>query len=110
MALPAAPLGVKPVQPHALEEEAEHEVEIAATSRVWRHLRGNPAFWIGLTSATVLIVVAVGAQWVARYDPNFAIRGSGLTADGRPVGPSAEFWLGTDRLGRDYLSRLLHGA
>jgi peptide/nickel transport system permease protein len=110
MALPAAPLGVDPIQPRVLEEEAEHEVEIAAASRVWRHLRGNPAFWIGLTAATALIVVAIGAHWVARYDPNFAVRGSGLTADGRPVGPSAEFWLGTDRLGRDYLSRLVHGA
>lgn len=110
MALPAAPLGVDPLRPRVLEDEAEHEAELAASSRVWRHLRRNPAFWIGLAAATVLILLAIGAHWVARYDPNFAIRGSGLTADGRPVGPSGEFWLGTDRLGRDYLSRLVHGA
>jgi len=29
---------------------------------------------------------------------------------GMPVGPSSQFWLGTDTLGRDLLSRLMYGA
>jgi peptide/nickel transport system permease protein len=33
-----------------------------------------------------------------------------LTDAGDPVGPNQRFVLGTDLLGRDYLSRLLHGA
>ena len=81
-----------------------------APSRVWRALRRDGSFWAGATVIVLLLVLAAGANVIAPYDPNFAIRGSGLTPAGDPVGPSAEFWLGTDRLGRDYWSRLLHGA
>jgi peptide/nickel transport system permease protein len=109
MALPVAPLGADPAHPLGVEARLE-DAELAAPSRVWRHLRRSPAFWIGAIATIAIVGLALGAELVARYDPNFAIRGSGLTLDGRPVGPSDEFWLGTDRLGRDYLSRLLHGA
>ena len=34
----------------------------------------------------------------------------GLTLEGAPLPPNATFWLGTDMLGRDLLSRLLFGA
>lgn len=81
-----------------------------APSRVWRALRRDASFWGGAIVIVLLLVLAAGANVIAPYDPNFAIRGSGLTPAGDPVGPSAEFWLGTDRLGRDYWSRLLHGA
>lgn len=45
---------------------------------------------------------AVLAPWIAPYDPN-AIVGPFSAA------PSAGFWLGTDQIGRDMLSRLLYG-
>lgn len=93
--------------------DAEDEIEldlVSAPSRIWRELRGDTSFWAGALVVVLLLVLAAGANVIAPYDPNFAIRGSGLTTAGDPVGPSAEFWLGTDRLGRDYWSRLLHGA
>ncbi|HEX2765124.1 MAG TPA: ABC transporter permease [Candidatus Limnocylindria bacterium] len=110
MALPVAPLGADPAQPMLRGDAVERDAEVAAPSRAWAHLRRSPAFWFGAIVATAIVLLAIGADVVARYDPNIAIRGSGLSADGRPVGPSEEFWLGTDRLGRDYASRLLHGA
>ena len=34
----------------------------------------------------------------------------GLTLEGAPLPPNANFWLGTDLLGRDLLTRILYGA
>lgn len=52
----------------------------------------------------VLVVLAVTADWVAPYDP---LRQNLMRA---LQGPSAAHWLGTDDLGRDVLSRLIHGC
>jgi ABC-type dipeptide/oligopeptide/nickel transport system permease component len=46
---------------------------------------------------------------VAPYDPSQQFF-DGLTLEGAPLPPSARFWLGTDLLGRDLLSRLIFGA
>jgi peptide/nickel transport system permease protein len=78
--------------------------------RAWRHLRGNPTFWIGAISVTLIVGVAIFAPLIAPYDPNFQFRGEGLSATGDPLGPTAKFPLGTDKLGRDELSRLVFGA
>lgn len=52
----------------------------------------------------ILILVAIGGPLVAPYDPN------AIDIPNRLSPPSSEWLLGTDALGRDILSRLLHGA
>jgi peptide/nickel transport system permease protein len=52
----------------------------------------------------VLVVTAALAPQMARYDPMTQHAGRILEA------PSWEFWLGTDHLGRDVYSRVVHGA
>ncbi|MEZ4622121.1 MAG: hypothetical protein R2867_42360 [Caldilineaceae bacterium] len=52
----------------------------------------------------LLLLVALFADQVAPYHPLEAT----FTALRKP--PSPAFWLGTDNLGRDVLSRLIHGA
>jgi peptide/nickel transport system permease protein len=79
-------------------------------SRTWERLRRDPGFWIGSIIVVVLVGAAVFADQLSPYDPNLQIRDGGLTAEGAPQPPSDQFLLGTDRLGRDYLSRMLHGA
>ncbi|MFC3126898.1 nickel ABC transporter permease subunit NikC [Pseudoroseomonas globiformis] len=60
--------------------------------------------WVGATLVALLLAAAVLAPWIAPHDPALTDLASRLQ------GPSARHWLGTDHLGRDLLSRLLHGA
>ncbi|MBI1736139.1 MAG: ABC transporter permease [Candidatus Rokubacteria bacterium] len=52
----------------------------------------------------VMVVLAFAAEWVAPYDYDDA----DIFARLKPS--SATHWLGTDNLGRDLLSRVIHGA
>ena len=79
------------------------EVETRRRSVLRRLLRRPPAVIAGAVVAA-FVIIAVGAPHVAPYDPikqNFlAIRKA----------PSDAYWLGTDEVGRDVLSRLIWGA
>lgn len=72
--------------------------------RMLRALARNPLAMIGLGIIVVLLVVAAFAPSLAPYSP---IEGE-LTK--RLLPPSADHWMGTDELGRDILSRVIHGA
>ncbi len=65
------------------------------------------------TVAAVIVLLfmggAIAAPLLAPYDPAQQLP-EGLTLQGSPLPPSQQFWLGTDLLGRDLLSRLLYGA
>jgi peptide/nickel transport system permease protein len=66
----------------------------------------------GLTGAVIVIamlLLALLGPVVYDTDPNLQSR-KGLTTEGRPLGPSSEYPLGTDTKGRDLLARLLNGA
>ena len=54
--------------------------------------------------AVVFIVVAVFGPWLAPHDP------TAINIPARLSPPNSEWLLGTDALGRDIFSRLLHGA
>jgi peptide/nickel transport system permease protein len=75
----------------------------------WKRFWRDPAVWFALLVIAFLLVLAVFAPLLAPRDPNFNFS-EGLTDAGAPVGPSREFWLGTDLLGRDLLSRIIWGA
>lgn len=83
----------------------------AATTRGWRALSDRQRGWIlAATLLALLAAVAVVLPWLAPYDPA-AIK---LSARLRPpVWEARGSWanvLGTDNLGRDVFSRILHGA
>jgi peptide/nickel transport system permease protein len=68
----------------------------------WRRRYGLAAF--GAVIIVAWILLAALAPLIAPYSPSAV----DVTVRLRP--PSAEYWLGTDTLGRDVLSRLLYGA
>ncbi|MFD2236223.1 ABC transporter permease [Aureimonas populi] len=59
--------------------------------------------WIGMAGVALALTCALFAPWIAPYGERQVVGDVWL-----PVG--GEFWLGTDNLGRDLLSRLIWGA
>src|SRR3954453_7486825 len=70
----------------------------------WRRLLRNKLAVGGMVVIITMVLIAVFADVLAPYDPNQLFPGQSY---GRP---SAAHWLGTDDVGRDILSRLIHGA
>ncbi len=58
----------------------------------------------GASFVSVMLLCAIGAQWISPYDPN------AQDIVHRFAGPSAKHFLGTDYLGRDLLSRIIYGC
>ncbi|TPN44819.1 MULTISPECIES: ABC transporter permease [unclassified Mesorhizobium] len=91
--------------------------DLAALSRmpakprpgVWRRLVKRRLALLGLVIVAIVVAGAVLAPWLTGYDPNEQMF-DGLTIEGSPLPPDAKFWLGTDLLGRDLLTRMLYGA
>ena len=68
------------------------------------YLRRNTLSMAGLAIIVAFLLTALFGPLLAPHDP---LRGN--TAE-RLQPPSAEHWFGTDQLGRDIFSRVLHGA
>jgi peptide/nickel transport system permease protein len=67
-------------------------------------IRRNPLATAGCVLVAVLVVFAVFGPWIAPQDP------ARIELSARLSGPSASHWFGTDELGRDIFSRIIHGA
>ncbi len=75
----------------------------------WKRFRRDRLAVASLGAILLLGAVAIAAPWLAPYDPAQQFF-DGLTLEGAPLPPGPRFWLGTDLLGRDLLSRLIFGA
>lgn len=69
----------------------------------WRWALDQPLMAMGVLILLGLLVAACAGQW-APHDPYVQALSERLQP------PSAEHWFGTDQLGRDIFSRVLHGA
>ncbi len=76
----------------------------------WYHFRQNKGAMLGLVVILTIALVALFAGTVAPHDPNLQYRDAILVPPVWQDGGSARFLLGTDDIGRDMLSRLIHGA
>jgi peptide/nickel transport system permease protein len=75
-----------------------------ALSAILRFARRKPLGAAGAVVIVFLVVVAFAGPAIAPYDPLLQDSTQSLKA------PSAEHPMGTDRLGRDQLSRIIYGA
>jgi peptide/nickel transport system permease protein len=72
-------------------------------AQFWAQYRTNPTAVVGLVIVLAAVIVAVFAPLLAPYDPYGLI--------GQPLeSPSRAHLMGTDHLGRDVLSILIHGT
>jgi ABC-type dipeptide/oligopeptide/nickel transport system permease subunit len=94
----------------AQEQRSSEPAALAAPAtryRMPRRLRTflrDPATVLGMTIVTLAILAALAAPLLSPHDP------TRISLEDRLQTPSSVYPLGTDHLGRDVLSRLLHGA
>lgn len=71
---------------------------------VGRFARSKPLGFLGAVIVVFFLVLAIFAPLIAPYDPERIDLRRALE------GPSGTYWLGTDQVGHDVLSRLIYGA
>lgn len=69
----------------------------------WARFRRQPTAMVGLVLTLTVVLVAICAGLIAPGDPLWSV-------DAELLPPSPSHWLGTDDLGRDVFSQLVHGA
>lgn len=74
------------------------------TGRLLRGLFGTPAAALGTGLVAAILLIALAAPWLSPHGPN------AIDVTARLQAPSMAHWLGTDNLGRDFLSRILYGT
>ncbi len=76
------------------------------TAIIWHQFRRHGPAAASAVVLIVLALVSVFADQIAPHDPNVI---NSSYAHGKPQPPSAEYLLGTDNFGRDYLARAMVG-
>jgi dipeptide transport system permease protein len=76
----------------------------------WRSFRANKGAVAGLVVVVIVALLAALADVVAPYSPSQTNNSVFLVPPAWQAGGSSAHWLGTDAIGRDILSRLIHGS
>ena len=76
----------------------------------WRYFSANKGAVAGLFIVFGVMLLAALAPWIAPYAPNLTDNTVFLVPPAWQAGGSSAHLLGTDAIGRDILSRLIHGA
>lgn len=77
--------------------------------RFWRSYRANSLAMFGLWCLIGIILITLVSPWITPHDPQAQTGQLLLPPSWNPAG-TVEYFLGTDDLGRDILSRLIEGS
>ncbi|AIU66424.1 MULTISPECIES: putrescine export ABC transporter permease SapC [Vibrio] len=77
--------------------------------RFWRSYRANGLAMFGLWCLGLIVIVTIASPWLAPHDPQAQTGELLVPPSWNPAG-TVEYFLGTDDLGRDILSRLIVGS
>ncbi|MET3682706.1 peptide/nickel transport system permease protein [Alkalibacillus flavidus] len=76
---------------------------VKAIKDFYRRLKKNVPALIGFYTILFLVIFAFVGPWILQTDP------TETDVINKFAGPSAEHWFGTDHLGRDIFTRIVHG-
>jgi len=90
--------------------QASRDARLRALAEFWYYFSENKGAVAGMIFVIIIVIAALGADWIAPYAPQTQFRDNILQPPFWQNGGSTAFLLGTDPIGRDILSRLIHGA
>ncbi len=83
-------------------------VDYAAAARkripAWRGWRWQPGLWLAYAIIAAAALAAIAPGLFTHFSPIEGIVGA------QRLAPQADYWLGTDQLGRDVYTRIIYGA
>lgn len=83
-------------------------VDYAAAARkripAWRGWRWQPGLWLAYAIIAAAALAAITPGLFTHFSPIEGIAGA------QRLAPQADYWLGTDQLGRDVYARIIYGA
>lgn len=88
-----------------MKVDSTEKKKLSRSAEVWRRYRKSPTAMIGLAIISVIILGAIFADIIVPYD--YGIK---QVIPDRLQGPSLKHLFGTDDLGRDLFSRVIHGS
>lgn len=88
-----------------MKVDSTEKKKLSRSAEVWRRYRKSPTAMIGLAIISVIILSAIFADIIVPYD--YGIK---QVIPNRLQGPSLKHLFGTDDLGRDLFSRVIHGS
>lgn len=88
-----------------MKVDSTEKKKLSRSAEVWRRYRKSPTAMIGLAIILVIILGAIFADIIVPYD--YGIK---QVIPDRLQGPSLKHLFGTDDLGRDLFSRVIHGS
>jgi len=80
------------------------------TARVLKRFRADPMARVSVIIIILFALLAGGTALLSSFGVNWPYDPNLTSLEQKLLPPSPSHWLGTDNLGRDVLSRMLHGA
>lgn len=77
--------------------------------RFWRSYKANNLAMFGLWCLVLIVLITLTSYWITPHDPHMQSGELLIPPSWDPAG-TVEYFLGTDDLGRDILSRLIDGS
>lgn len=94
----------------ALQSQDESPEPPQPWREFWGYFSANHGAVAGLVIVILVLLLAALAPLIAPYAPDLTDSAVFLKPPAWQLGGSSAHWLGTDAIGRDILSRLIHGA